>query len=64
MKTNKTAVSEMVEVRSSINDNVVMRFEHANDESTNIITAGFAKICNVLKINRVQAESRYYVTKA
>ncbi|MGX1266766.1 hypothetical protein RKD55_004710 [Rossellomorea marisflavi] len=64
MKKNQTAASEMVEVRSSINDNVVIRFEHSSDESTNIITAGFAKICNVLKINRVQAESRYYVTKS
>lgn len=63
MKKNKTEV-EIVEVRSSINDNVVMRFEHTSDDSTNIVTAGFSKICSILKINRVQAESRYYVTKA
>lgn len=55
---------ETVEVRSSINDNVVVRFEHSSDDSVNIITAGFSKICNMLNINRVQAESRYYVTKA
>ncbi|WP_078598351.1 hypothetical protein [Evansella clarkii] len=59
MKQNTT----VVEVRSAINDNVVMSFEHTSEESTNIITAGFSKICNALKINRVQAESRYYVTK-
>lgn len=62
MEMNQTAVSEMVEVRSTINDNVVMSFEHTSDESVNIITAGFAKICSMLKIDRVQAESRYYVT--
>lgn len=55
---------ETVEVRSSINDNVVVRFEHSSDDSVNLITAGFSKICNMLNINRVQAESRYYVTKA
>lgn len=53
----------VVEVRSAINDNVVIRFE-ADDNSTNIITAGFNRICEALKINRVQAESRYYVTEA
>lgn len=54
----------IVEVRSAINDNVVARFEHTEDSSVNLITVGFAKICDMLKINRVQAESRYYVTKA
>ncbi|MCC2249014.1 hypothetical protein JUJ52_03455 [Virgibacillus sp. AGTR] len=61
MKKNKTV--ETVEVRSSINDNVVVSFEHTSDDSANIVTAGFAKICNMLNINRVQAESHYYVTK-
>lgn len=55
---------EKVEVRSSINDGVVMSFDHTSDESVNIITAGFSKICKAMRINRVQAESRYYVTKA
>lgn len=53
-----------VEVRSAINDNVVMSFEHTNDGSTNLVTAGFAKICKAFKIDRMQAENRYYVTKA
>ncbi|MCR6108718.1 hypothetical protein HXA34_20690 [Salipaludibacillus agaradhaerens] len=56
---NKT----IVEVRSAVNDNVVMSFEHTNDEGANIVTAGFSKICSMLKINRVQAENQYYVTK-
>lgn len=51
----------VIEVRSAINDNVVIRFENTEDESVNVITAGFNKICKVLKINRVQAENRYYV---
>lgn len=51
----------VIEVRSAINDNVVIRFEHQEDESVNVITAGFNKICKALKINRVQAENRYYV---
>ncbi|MGX1195868.1 hypothetical protein [Metabacillus sp. SLBN-84] len=63
MKNNNQSI-EMVEVRSSVNDNTVLRFEHTGDDSINIVTAGFAKICTLLKINRVQAESRYYVTKA
>lgn len=58
MEENKKHV---IEVRSAINDNVVIRFEHKEDESVNVITAGFNKICKVLKINRVQAENRYYV---
>jgi hypothetical protein len=62
MENNQTI--ETVEIRSAINDNVVVRFEHTSDDSVNLITAGFSKICNMLKINRVQAESRYYVTKA
>lgn len=62
MENNKSI--EKVEVRSAINDNVVVSFEHSSDDSVNIITAGFSKICNMLNINRVQAESRYYVTKA
>lgn len=53
-----------VEVRSAINDNVVISFEHTNDGSTNIVTAGFSKLCKAFKIDRMQAESRYYVTKA
>lgn len=56
--------NQTVEVRSSINDNVVVSFEQTTDESVNIISAGFTKICTIMKINRVQAESRYYVTKA
>lgn len=58
MKNSKAVV---VEVRSSMNDNVVISFE-TSDQSVNIVSAGFARICDLLKINRVQAESRYYVT--
>lgn len=53
---------QIVEVKSAINDNVIMSFE-VRDEGTNVITAGFKKICDMLKIDRVQAESRYYVTQ-
>lgn len=51
---------QIVEVKSAINDNVIMSFE-VKEEGVNVITAGFKKICDVLGINRVQAESRYYV---
>ena len=60
MENNK----QIIEVRSAVNDNVVVRFEHVEDESINIFTEGFNRICNMLRINRVQAEERYYVTKA
>ncbi|KQY91014.1 hypothetical protein ASD24_24780 [Paenibacillus sp. Root52] len=56
--------NKTIEVRSSINDNVVIRFEHVEDSSINIFTAGYQKICKLLKINRVQAEERFYVTEA
>ena len=62
--TNAVNPTEVIEVRSAINDNVVVRFEQTIDESTNVITAGMNKICDLLKINRVQADARYYVTKA
>jgi len=55
--------NQVIEVRSAVNDNVVVRFEQTVDNSTNIITAGMAKICELLNINRVQADTRYYVTK-
>lgn len=54
----------IIEVRSHINDNVVIQFNAPQDAQTNIVTAGFERICNALRINRVQAESRYYVTRA
>jgi len=60
---NPNHAVNIIEVRSAVNDNVVVKFEHVCDESTNIITAGMTKICNLLKINRVQADQRYYVTK-
>lgn len=61
---NQKQIIETIEVRSAINDNVVVSFEHTADDSTNIFTAGFEKICKLCGIDRVQAESRYYVTKA
>lgn len=54
--------NQIIEVRSAINDNVVMTFEH--DTSINVVTAGFNKICQLLHINRVQAEKHYYVDVA
>lgn len=51
-----------IEVRSSINDNVVVSFERTEQDAKNVITAGYDKICRMLKINRVEAERRYYVT--
>ncbi|OMF76762.1 hypothetical protein [Paenibacillus glucanolyticus] len=55
---------KMVEVRSNINDNVVIRFEHVEESSVNIFTAGYKAICKRLGINRVQAEERFYVTES
>ncbi|MEK4529825.1 hypothetical protein NST38_30950 [Paenibacillus sp. FSL H8-0104] len=54
---------KIVEVRSSITDNVVLQFEHTEESSVNIFTAGYKAICKHLRINRVQAEERYYVTE-
>lgn len=62
--TQVTETIEVVEVRSQTNDNVVIRFQQTQDESINIVTAGYNKICSMLKINRLEAERRYYVTKA
>ena len=59
----KQAIVEIIEVRSAVNDNVVVVFEHTCDPSTNMVTAGMNKICKLLGINRVQADARYYVTK-
>lgn len=55
--------NKIVEVRSSTNDNVVIQFEHVEESSVNIFTAGYKAICKHLRINRVQAEERYYVTE-
>lgn len=54
---------QIVEVRSAITDNVVVSFVHEVDSTTNIFTAGYNKICEIVGMNRVQAENRYYVTK-
>lgn len=62
MKKSNTEVQvQTVEVRSAMNDNVVVSFEMTKDENSNMFTAGFQKICDMLKINRVEAEQRYYV---
>ena len=63
---NQTAKApvQKIEVRSSINDNLVVSFEHSQDESVNLVTAGYNKICSMFKIDRMNAENRYYVTKA
>lgn len=57
---NKT---QKVEVRSLVNDNAVITFEQTHDESVNLISVGYSRICKMLGINRVEAESRYYVSK-
>lgn len=49
-----------VEIRSQLNDNVVISFEK-QDDGVNPISAGFDRICKAFGINRVDAESRYYV---
>ena len=54
--------TQIVEVKSAMNDNVVVSFEV--DASRNIFTEGFSKICGMLNINRVEAEQRYYVERA
>lgn len=54
---------ERVEVRSILNDNVVATFEHTSDESVNMITLAYNKICERFRISRFIAEQRYYVTK-
>ena len=50
-----------IEVRSSINDNVVATIEKDAKDVKNPITEGWNHICNTLKINRVDAERRYYI---
>ena len=54
---------QIVEVRSTVNDNVVMQFEQDNNTGTNFITAGYKKVCDMFRINRVEAGNRYYITK-
>lgn len=54
----------IIEVRSHINDNIVIQFNAPEDAQVNVISAGFERICKALRINRVQAESQYYVTRA
>lgn len=56
-KSNKT-----IEVRSTTNDNVVLTFSHTEESETNIFTAGYKRICEAFNINRVDAESRYYIS--
>lgn len=57
MKTNKI----VVEIRRQEFDNVVATIEHSSDSSINPITAGYEKICNMLKINKVEASRHFYV---
>lgn len=49
-----------IEIRSQINDNVVLSFEK-QDDGINPISAGFERICKAFGMNRVDAENRYYV---
>lgn len=63
MKTTQANHTVKIEVRSQINDNVVIAFEKEAD-GVNVITAGFERICQAFGMNRVDAENRYYVTNA
>lgn len=65
MKNTKKAVQvQNMEVRSAVNDKVIMSFEHTADNSVNVITAGYNKVCAAFGIDRMNAENRYYVAKA
>lgn len=61
MKTTLNRSTITVEVRSAINDNVVIAFEKSEHEPKNAITAGYDRICKTLGISRAEAERRYYV---
>lgn len=63
MNTTQSNETVRVEIRSQINDNVVLSFEKEAD-GVNVITAGFERICRAFGMNRVDAENRYYVTNA
>lgn len=54
--------TKTIEVRSAMNDNVVLSFSHTEESETNIFTAGYKRICQAFNINRVDAESRYYIS--
>lgn len=54
----------VVEIRRHEFDNVVATIEHSKDSSINPITAGYAKICDMLKINKVEASRHFYVDVA
>lgn len=60
--TNQKMVT--VEVRSLLNENTVIQFQTTETPTTSVISEGWSRICKALKMNRVQAESRFYVTKA
>lgn len=65
MTNTQTAVqAQKVEVRSSVNDKVVITFEHKTDNSVNLVTAGYNRVCAAFGIDRMNAENRYYVAKA
>lgn len=53
-----------VEVRSIHNDMPVIQFETVESPTTSVISEGWSRLCNMIKSDRVQAETRYYVTKA
>lgn len=61
MKTTMNRETVMVEVRSTMNDNVVIAFEKSEHDPKNAITAGYDRICKAFGINRAEAERRYYV---
>lgn len=61
---NNQAPAQKIEIRSNANDKAVITFEHTEDNSVNVITAGYNRVCAAFGIDRMNAESRYYVTKA
>ena len=64
MPTITPANKQIIEVRSAINDNVVHSFEVEQNDSVNIVSAGYDKICKLFGIDRVSASNNYYVERA
>lgn len=55
--------TQIIEVRSATNDNIVHSFEVEQNDSVNIVTAGYDKICKLFSIDRISASQRYYVER-
>lgn len=64
MTVQTTKTNQTIEVRSKSNDKAVLTFTHSEESGVNLITAGYNKVCAAFGIDRMNADSRYYVTKA